>query len=202
MWGLSLYDKFKSLDVYRKLPSDFVQPTYSGALRNKLDLTRSFYCQQCGYGSSFPQRIPFLYRNQDTLRDVHRCQQRRKQGKQFNIINLQLNINVDIDLVHLPCSILSLDVQDIMGSHSVNIQGNLMKYRLDKDGKTIAEEKYQNGENQMPDYEMVKNEIVAKEGCRIKGYFIVNKVNLKLFSIRFLETSIFLHMPLDQLYKD
>lgn len=33
MYGLSLYDKFKSLDVYRKLPSDFVQPTYSGAMR-------------------------------------------------------------------------------------------------------------------------------------------------------------------------
>ena len=23
---------FKSLDIYRKLPSDFVQPTYSGAM--------------------------------------------------------------------------------------------------------------------------------------------------------------------------
>ena len=33
MYGFSLLDKFKSLDVYRKLPSDFVQPTYSGALR-------------------------------------------------------------------------------------------------------------------------------------------------------------------------
>lgn len=29
---MSLIDKFKSLDVYRKLPADFVQPTYSGAL--------------------------------------------------------------------------------------------------------------------------------------------------------------------------
>ncbi len=29
---MSLIDRFKSLDVYRKLPSDFVQPTYSGAL--------------------------------------------------------------------------------------------------------------------------------------------------------------------------
>ena len=33
MYGFSLLDKFKSLDIYRKLPSDFVQPTYSGALR-------------------------------------------------------------------------------------------------------------------------------------------------------------------------
>lgn len=28
-------DFFKSLDFYRKLPSDFTQPTYSGALCKK-----------------------------------------------------------------------------------------------------------------------------------------------------------------------
>jgi hypothetical protein len=35
MRGFSLIDKFKSLDIYRKLPSDYVQPTYSGAMCNK-----------------------------------------------------------------------------------------------------------------------------------------------------------------------
>lgn len=34
MYGMSLVDKFKSLDIYRKLPSDFVQPTPTGAIRN------------------------------------------------------------------------------------------------------------------------------------------------------------------------
>ena len=34
MYGMTLVDKFRSLDIYRKLPSDFVQPTYSGALCN------------------------------------------------------------------------------------------------------------------------------------------------------------------------
>ena len=34
MYSFSLIDKFKSLDIYRKLPSDYVQPTYSGAMRN------------------------------------------------------------------------------------------------------------------------------------------------------------------------
>ena len=34
MYGMTLLDKFRSLDIYRKLPSDFVQPTYSGALCN------------------------------------------------------------------------------------------------------------------------------------------------------------------------
>ena len=34
MYGMTLVDKFRSLDIYRKLPSDFVQPTYYGALCN------------------------------------------------------------------------------------------------------------------------------------------------------------------------
>ena len=34
MYGMTLVDKFRSLDIYRKLPKDFVQPTYSGALCN------------------------------------------------------------------------------------------------------------------------------------------------------------------------
>ncbi len=38
MYGFTLMDKFKSLDVYRKLPSDFVQPTYSGAMCKFIDL--------------------------------------------------------------------------------------------------------------------------------------------------------------------
>ena len=54
----------------------------------------------------------------------------------------KLNINVDIELYRLPCSILSLDIQDVMGSHTVNIHGSLMKYRLDKDKKILGEEKY------------------------------------------------------------
>jgi len=31
-----VFDKIKALDLYRKLPSDMVQPTYSGALSKYL----------------------------------------------------------------------------------------------------------------------------------------------------------------------
>ena len=88
----------------------------------------------------------------------------------------------------LPCSILSLDIQDIMGSHSVNIVGNLHKHRLDVNGATLETEKYKTVDHEhegkkgeehgieMPDYDLVKNQIINKEGCRIDGYFVVNKV--------------------------
>jgi hypothetical protein len=35
MFGMTLLDRFKRLDVYRKLPKDIAQPTYSGAMCNK-----------------------------------------------------------------------------------------------------------------------------------------------------------------------
>jgi hypothetical protein len=80
-----------------------------------------------------------------------------------------------------------------MGSHTVNIHGSLMKYRLDKNKNILGEEKYHvkestkedskknehghaHDEDSMPDYEDVKNEIDNQEGCKIKGYFLVNKV--------------------------
>jgi hypothetical protein len=76
-----------------------------------------------------------------------------------------------------------------MGSHSVNIHGSLMKYRLDKSGTILGEEVYnvkekkdkssgvaEEEDDDMPNYEMVKKEITNQEGCRLKGYFLVNKV--------------------------
>jgi hypothetical protein len=95
----------------------------------------------------------------------------------------KLTINIDIDLLHLPCSILSLDVQDIMGSHKPNIGGNLKKLRLNNQGKVINEEvqypKSQNNdedEEQQPDYNYVIKQLNDEEGCRVKGPVIVNKV--------------------------
>ena len=95
-------------------------------------------------------------------------------------------------MVRLPCSIISLDLQDIMGSHTVNIHGSLMKYKLDKEGKIIGESAYKtkppgevhddDTDEEMPDYDEVKEQFASQEGCQLKGYFLVNKVN-NLFKI-------------------
>lgn len=100
-----------------------------------------------------------------------------------------LPINVDIELLHLPCSIISIDLQDVMGSHSVNLEGSLMKYKLDRNGNSIGSEPYnsvklETKDNEdhghdhftQPDFNMVKTQVANREGCRIKGYFQVNKV--------------------------
>lgn len=39
----------------------------------------------------------------------------------------KLEINIDITFPRFPCEILSLDVQDVMGTHHMNIEGGIVK---------------------------------------------------------------------------
>jgi len=169
--GMSLYDKFKALDVYRKLPSDFVQPTYSGAM---LSIISSII-------------MVFLFVSE--LRAYTEIKLGSEMYIDVNRGGDKLNININLDMVRLPCSLLSLDVQDAMGSHMLNIRGHLKKMPIDKDGKQIGTQYYQDfekpsadnhghggGEESQPDYETVKGELLNQQGCRLSGYVEVNKV--------------------------
>lgn len=51
----------------------------------------------------------------------------------------RLNINVDIVFPRLPCDVLSLDVQDVMGTHIVDISGSLFKKKITKDGEFLSQ---------------------------------------------------------------
>jgi len=44
----------------------------------------------------------------------------------------KLHINLDITLPKAPCGILSLDIVDVTGVHVVDIEGKLLKHRLDE----------------------------------------------------------------------
>lgn len=51
----------------------------------------------------------------------------------------RIRVNLDVVFHRMPCDILSLDAQDIMGTHIMNIEGHLIKKRV-KDGVELAEE--------------------------------------------------------------
>ena len=50
--------------------------------------------------------------------------------------NNKLTINLDIFFPKIPCELLSLDAQDVMGSHELDVHGNLVKMRIAKDRVT------------------------------------------------------------------
>lgn len=96
-----------------------------------------------------------------------------------------LKINIDIILNKLPCSIVSLDVQDMMGNHALNVHGKLNKNRVDRNGNFIAlyeepkhpdEEKRHPTDVPQPDLKELKRDIKNEEGCQLVGNINVMRV--------------------------
>ena len=50
----------------------------------------------------------------------------------------RLIINIDIVFPSMPCDMLTLDVQDVMGTHIVDISGSLFKKKLSKNGEVVS----------------------------------------------------------------
>lgn len=88
----------------------------------------------------------------------------------------KLNINIDIVFERFPCEIISLDVQDVMGTHHVNVAGNLVKRRIDERQQVISEVNAFNRNDRQAVFEIVRMQIEAKEGCRLIGDIEINRV--------------------------
>ncbi|KAL4479478.1 hypothetical protein ABPG72_011800 [Tetrahymena utriculariae] len=158
--------------MYRKLPSDLTEPTLSGAIVSivsTLIMLILFISEFNGYLS--------VEENSEMFVDV-------AQGGQ------KIRVNLDIDFPQFPCDIFSLDVQDIMGSHSVNVEGDLVKTRLSSSGSYLEKIKQNTGGDHghgdhghghghgdvSLDLERVKKAFNDREGCKISGFMLVNKV--------------------------
>jgi len=53
----------------------------------------------------------------------------------FTLDDQYMDANIDITFPFIPCQILSLDVEDITGTHVVNIEGQMNHHVLDHEGK-------------------------------------------------------------------
>ncbi len=91
----------------------------------------------------------------------------------------KLKINIDVVMNHLPCELVSLDTQDVMGTHSVNKHGTLVKKKLNSQGQVVGiENDFKTGHDDtpQPDFELIKAAVKNKEGCQIVGNIEVLRV--------------------------
>eukprot|EP00164_Ancoracysta_twista_P014388 GFYU01023418.1.p1 GENE.GFYU01023418.1~~GFYU01023418.1.p1 ORF type:complete len:336 (+),score=108.40 GFYU01023418.1:57-1064(+) len=157
-------DRLKNIDFWRKTPTDLTEGTITGGSVSIVALVSIFVLM-------FSELNSFLTTEIDS--SLHVDNTKREDD---------LEVNVRIKMNKLPCDILSLDVADSMGTHQLDVGGQLWKQRLNKDGQSI-EAPYQgtghlhhHTPNDKDFMDRAKKAIQDKEGCRIHGSIIVKKV--------------------------
>ena len=94
----------------------------------------------------------------------------------------QIPVNIEVDLYNLPCELLSMEIRNDLGLVVQNIEGNLTKYNLNTKQEVIGQKQYllenlgrfghDHDHIAQPDYELVKQQLKNKEGCRLEGQFL------------------------------
>eukprot|EP00474_Spongospora_subterranea_P001139 CRZ01597.1 hypothetical protein [Spongospora subterranea] len=151
---MSFIRGLKRFDVYREVPSDLTEPTVAGAsisIFAFVIIGILFLSEFFSFLSTETVNTMFV----DPSPDGHQ---------------MTLAVNMDISMLALPCSILSVDVQDVMGSHQTDVGGELVKTRLDHHGNPKLEPFSALGLTFAGAKEYIG------EGCRVHGSVYVKKV--------------------------
>ena len=157
MFGEVVKRKLMRLDVYRKLPQDLTESTVSGALVSVVAIGMMivlFLSELNAYLAVNTTSEMFV--------DINR-------GGEL------LTINIDLTFPRFPCYLLSLDAQDVLGTHVEDVKGSLHKVRLDSQGNKIQTDDMLKEPEQIS-MQAAKEQARAREGCQIYGYIMVNKV--------------------------
>lgn len=98
----------------------------------------------------------------------------------------RIPVNVNIELYNLPCDLLSIEIRNDLGLKVQNIEGNLTRYDINIKKEVIGQKPYalenlgrfghDHDHIAQPDYELVKQQLKNKEGCRLEGQFLIDAV--------------------------
>jgi hypothetical protein len=168
---------FKSIDLFKRLPKDLTEGTYSGAILSIVGLMVIISLCMFEISAFFDDKIT----------SVLEIQQMDPSEKMF--------INIDIDFPACPCDVISLDIQDEMGSHLMNVGDTLKKIRKNysKGYTDVVMSAIGTADVKNP-IERAKAAFESGEGCALKGHVSVNRVpgNFHIGSHAYMELLMFL----------
>ncbi|CAD8180685.1 unnamed protein product [Paramecium octaurelia] len=140
-------------DLYRKLPQDLIEPSKSGALISFTSLILMF--------------ILFITEFQEYLTQQVQTEMYIDQNKDDTLL-----VNMDISFPNMPCDFISIDQQDVIGTHQQNVKGELLKKRM-LNGRII--DTYLST-NETLNLERAQKAYEQNEGCELTGYIIISRV--------------------------
>lgn len=152
---MALFNVLKQIDVYRDIPKDLTDQTLTGGFVSLVAGVTMMYLFIAEFWLFLtPETTHTMFI--DSVMDTH------------GYAMLQININLTMPM--MPCIVTSVDAQDVMGSHVVNVGGKLYKTRLDSNGRIKL------GVNglPLPDQSPPKEQI--GEGCNVHGTIVVKRV--------------------------
>ena len=79
-------------------------------------------------------------------------------------------VNLDIIFPNLPCAVISVDQEDLVGHHRLNIEDSLTKIPIDKE-RTPNSNKFDGRKTQL-----LRDAITNQEGCIVAGNVPISKV--------------------------
>jgi len=155
--GLS---SLKNLDIYRDIPKDLTEQTTTGAVVSIV----------CAIFIIYLFTSEFLFFLTPEITQEMFVEESKYRGNDHEL--LQINLNITVPAV--PCAVVSVDAQDIMGSHVVDVGGELKKTRLDKLGRVVVDVK--TGQPALAEGPGIEPGQQKGEGCNVHGYMIVKRV--------------------------
>jgi len=157
---MSFLKKVKTFDVYRDIPKELTEQTFTGAIVSVLSIMAMVYLFLAEFWNFLTPELHFqMY--VDSHIDTGNS-------------HAMLRININISVPAVPCSVVSVDAQDVMGAHVLDVGGELRKTRLDKvNGRPMLDSR---GNPVPSEGQGVDVHAQKGEGCNVNGFMIVKRV--------------------------
>lgn len=146
-------NNIKSFDLFQKITTkEIIQPTITGALISILGICLIFFLilkETIDYMSPTLKKETLIYQDKLTTEKI--------------------KVNFSMKFFDLPCPIISIDQEDTVGAHYVNIIDNIEKIRFTKENKKII------GNYSPFNLDIVQKSIKNGEACYVNGHITINK---------------------------